>query len=203
MSRTICSSILGALTYAESRRNAHTQQVLVDHEDGQEEAVLGPDLGYRCSSPPHQQGHHPAAMDYDQKVHPLTNHIHRHQKAYLFVGKMGEFKELKCIWSITVVQCSENVMRLWAHLQPKLVEGVVEQVLQARNEAVVQSVSLCRGEESRYGGRGSQELPIMVSLVTIHRSLKHQQHQHNQMILEQTYDRQTMSEWHPVFDLPF
>lgn len=51
------------LTNAKSRRYAHTQQILVDHEDRQENTVFWPDLSNSCTPAPHQDGHQPAAMD--------------------------------------------------------------------------------------------------------------------------------------------
>lgn len=75
--------LISELTYAESRWYAHTQQVLVDHEDGQKETIFGPDLDDSCPPPPNQDGYQPAAMDYHQEVHPLANNIHRHQKTNL------------------------------------------------------------------------------------------------------------------------
>lgn len=74
---------LHELTYAESRWYAHTQQILVDHEDGEEETIFGPNFGNSRPPPPHQDGYQPAAVDYHQEVHPLANHIYRHQETNL------------------------------------------------------------------------------------------------------------------------
>lgn len=82
----VCEHFLSGLTDAESRRDAHTQQILVDHEHTQEETVFGPDPGNNRPPPPHQDGHQPTAVDDHQEVHPLANHVHRHQKANLRRG---------------------------------------------------------------------------------------------------------------------
>lgn len=87
----ICTS---GLTYAEGRWNPQTQQILVDHEDGQEETVSGPDSGNRCPPPPHQDGYQPTTVDDHQEVHPLANHIHCQQEANLPKKKRG-FGRLK------------------------------------------------------------------------------------------------------------
>lgn len=73
-----------------------------------------------------------------------------------------------------------------SYLQSKLVEGVVEQILEARYEALVQSVPSGSGEKRRDGGWGALQLAVVVSLVAVHSGLKHQQHQHDQMFLFKT-----------------
>lgn len=73
-----------------------------------------------------------------------------------------------------------------SYLQSKLVEGVVEQILEARYEALVESVPSGSGEKRRDGRWGALQLAVVVSLVAVHSGLKHQQHQHDQMFLFKT-----------------
>ena len=70
------------------------------------------------------------------------------------------------------------------NLQPKLVEGVVEQVLEAGQEALVQSVPGGGGEKGLDHRGGGLDLAVVVDLVTVDCCFKHQQHQDHQMILE-------------------
>ena len=71
------------------------------------------------------------------------------------------------------------------NLQPKLVEGVVEQVLEAGHQALVQSVPGSGREQGLHRRGGALHLAVVVDLVTVHCGLKHQQHQDHQMILEE------------------
>lgn len=73
----------GPLTYTEGRRDAHTQDVLIDREDNQKQTVLGPDVGNSCSAPPHHDGHQPASVNNDQEVHSLADNVHCHEEANL------------------------------------------------------------------------------------------------------------------------
>lgn len=61
-----------------------------------------------------------------------------------------------------------------SYLYSKLVEGVVEQVLETGYEALVQSVPLGTGKQNWDDGGRSLDLTIVVSLVTVHCRLKHQ-----------------------------
>lgn len=71
------------LTNTESRRHSHTQDVLIDHEDDQEDAVFRPDLSDGLAATTHHDGDQPASVDNDQEVHALTDGIHSHQEADL------------------------------------------------------------------------------------------------------------------------
>lgn len=75
--------VIGPLTYTERRRDAHAEDVLIDHEDDQKQTVLGPDLGNSFSAPPHHDGNQPASVNNDQEVHALANDIHCHEEANL------------------------------------------------------------------------------------------------------------------------
>lgn len=68
-------------------------------------------------------------------------------------------------------------------LKAKLVEAEVEQVFNAGQEAIVQLVTYGLGEDGRDGGRRTLYLLIVMNLVSIHGRLKHQQQQHQQMVL--------------------
>lgn len=80
-------SLLAGLTNAESRRHSHTQNVLIDHEDNQEDAVFRPDPSDGLAATTHHDGDQPASVDNDQEVHALANRIHSHQEADL--GRVG------------------------------------------------------------------------------------------------------------------
>lgn len=69
------------------------------------------------------------------------------------------------------------------YLQAKLVEAVAEQVLDAEEQALVQVVPLGVGEEGGDVGGRALQLLVVVGLVPVHRGLKHQQQQHQQVIL--------------------
>lgn len=95
------------LTYADSRWDPNAQQVLVNHEDGKKETISGPDLGNCCPPPPHQNGNQPTAVDYHQEIHPLANHVHRHQEANLFSRRI--VSEEQNIWNINHKNNDQNV----------------------------------------------------------------------------------------------
>lgn len=71
------------LTNAQGRGDAQAQQVLVQQEERQEEAVVGPETGNGPAAPAGEDGHQPAAVYDDHEVHALPNHIHGHQEADL------------------------------------------------------------------------------------------------------------------------
>lgn len=74
---------MSGLTDTESRRHSHTQDVLIDHKDDQEDAVFRPDPSDGLAAATHHDGDQPASVDNDQEVHALANHIHGHQEADL------------------------------------------------------------------------------------------------------------------------
>lgn len=76
------------------------------------------------------------------------------------------------------------------YLKSKLVEGVVKQVFDAGEEALVEHVAGGSGKESRNSWRRALQLTVVVHLVTIDCCLKNQQHQHNQVILHATKNSQ-------------
>lgn len=68
-------------------------------------------------------------------------------------------------------------------LKPKLVVAEVEQVSDAGQQALVQLVTCGLWEDNQDGGRRTLYLLVVVDLVPIHGRLKHQQQQHQQMVL--------------------
>ena len=76
------------LTHAEHRRDADAEKVLEGQEEGQEEAVLGPEPSDGLPPPPGQDDDQPAPVEDHHEVHALADHVHRHQEADL--EKQGE-----------------------------------------------------------------------------------------------------------------
>lgn len=77
------------LTDAQGWGDAQAQQVLVQQEERQEEAVVGPEAGDGPAAPAGENGHQPAPVQDDHEVHALPNHVHSHQEADLGVADGG------------------------------------------------------------------------------------------------------------------
>lgn len=81
-----------------------------------------------------------------KQIHPLTNHIHSQEKAGLRRRRRSRRKGYVCSMSAS---CIFQLRK--SHLQPKLVEEVVEEVLQAAEHAFIQ-VAPGDAVEERPGG---------------------------------------------------
>lgn len=68
-------------------------------------------------------------------------------------------------------------------LKAELVEAEVEQVSEAGQQALVQFVTCGLWEDGWDGGRRTLDLLVVMDLVPVHGCLKHQQQQHQQMVL--------------------
>lgn len=68
-------------------------------------------------------------------------------------------------------------------LKAELVEAEVEQVSEAGQQALVQFVTCGLWEDGWDGGRRTLDLLVVMDLVPVHGRLKHQQQQHQQMVL--------------------
>ena len=77
----------GPLTNAQGWGDAQAQQVLVQQEECQEQAVIGPEAGDGLPASAGKDGHQPAAVQDDHEVHALPDHIHSRQEADLGVAE--------------------------------------------------------------------------------------------------------------------
>lgn len=77
----------GPLTNAQGGGNTQAQQVLVQQEERQEQAVIGPEAGDGLPASAGKDGHQPAAVQDDHEVHALPDHVHGCQEADLGVAE--------------------------------------------------------------------------------------------------------------------